>query len=83
VSLLSVYCKRYKTYNPRSINSGLQVLRQVLPSTNERDSKATTLKKAIEYINHLESRLQELRRSEVSHGPGVSIDLTSIKGEAE
>lgn len=48
------------------------------------DTKAITLRKAVDYINHLESRLQELRRGHANISEsGLTIDMTSIKGEGD
>jgi hypothetical protein len=66
----------------RSINTGFNSLRQVLPANNESDSRATTLRKAVDYVNHLESLLQELRRDRpIAQNRGG--DRAYIKGESE
>jgi len=68
----------------RSINLGFDSLRRVLPASNENDSRATTLKKAVDYINHLESLLQESRRnqSDPRHHDDER-DSAFVKGETE
>lgn len=68
----------------RSINAGVEALRQVLPGTNENDSKATLLDKAVQYILHLESLLRESRSCEGrAMGRGQSGKIDEVKTEVE
>ena len=66
----------------RSIRVGLDSLRQVVPSASDTDSKASILNKAVGHIVHLESLLQEIRRSQgITLDQNPVNDFISIKNE--
>ena len=66
----------------RSIRVGFDSLRQVVPSASDTDSKASILNKAVGHIVHLESLLQEIRRSQgITLDPNPVNNFISIKNE--
>ncbi|EPQ27793.1 uncharacterized protein PFL1_04538 [Pseudozyma flocculosa PF-1] len=60
-----------------SINTGFEDLRQTLPACRDgQDSKATVLRRAVEYIHELESIIQQTHRMRANSG-GVDFDSRS------
>ena len=57
----TVYVKQASSDIHRAINAGIDAIRHAVPSGTESDSKAIILEKAVEYISHLESLLQDAR----------------------